>query len=100
MAVGPDRVQVIKQESAALGGNSSDDTDYPAPIKPQQDALEAAGVYLQDAGARDENVWIERNGNDMRFRDLNNTTPVTLSALLAGGTTDYAFRRHFLLMGG
>jgi len=100
MAIGPDRVQVIKQESAALGGNSSDDTDYPAPIKPQQDAIEAAGVYLQDAGARDENVWIERNGNDMRFRDVNNATPVTLTQLLTGSVLDYGYRRHFLLMGG
>ena len=95
MAIGPDRVQVLKQESAALGGDGAEDVPYTTAIAPQEDAIEAAGVYLQDAGARDENVWIERNGNDMRFRDLNNTTPVTLTQL----RTDYAFRRHFALMG-
>lgn len=95
MAIGPDRVQVLKQESAALGGDGAEDVPYTTAIAPQEDAIEAAGVYLQDAGARDENVYIERNGNDMRFRDLNNTTPVTLTQL----RTDYAFRRHFALMG-
>lgn len=99
MAIGPDRIQILKQESAALGGSGADDVPYPAPINPQQDVIETAGVYLQDAGARDENVWIERNGNDMRFRDLNNTTPVTLTQLLSVMGADYAFRRHFALMG-
>jgi succinate dehydrogenase/fumarate reductase flavoprotein subunit len=95
MAIGPDRVQVLKQESAALGGDGTEDVPYTTAIAPQEDAIETAGMYLQDAGARDESVWIERNGNDMRFRDLNNTTPVTLTQL----RTDYAFRRHFALMG-
>jgi hypothetical protein len=100
MAVGPDRVQVLKQESAANGGDGADDVPYTVSLSPQEDALEAAGVYFQDALNRDENVWIERNGNDMRFRDLNNTTPVTLTSLLGGASaTDYAFRRLFSLMG-
>ena len=101
MAIGPDRVQVLKQESAALGGDGTEDVPYTTPINPQEDVIETAGVYLQDAGARDENVWIERNGNDMRFRDVNNATPVTLTQLLTGvAAVDYAYRRHFLLMGG
>lgn len=95
MAIGSDRVQVLKQESAALGGDGADDVPYTTAINPQEDAIESGGVYFQDAGARDENVWIERNGNDLRFRDLNNVTPVTLAQL----RTDYAFRRHFILMG-
>lgn len=99
MAIGNDRCQVLKQESAALGGSGADDVPYPAPINPQQDVIETAGVYLQDASNRDENVYIERHGSDLRFRDLNNTTPVTLTQLLANTGTDYAFRRHFLLMG-
>ena len=99
MAIGPDRIQCLKQESAALGGSGADDVPYPAPINPQQDVIETAGVYLQDASNRDENVYIERHGSDLRFRDLNNTTPVTLTQLLANTGTDYAFRRQFLLMG-
>jgi len=100
MAIGTDRVQVLKQESAALGGDAGEDVDYPSPINAQEDAIETCGVYLQDAGVRDENVYIERNGNDMRFRDVNNATPVTLTQLLTGSVLDYGYRRHFLLMGG
>lgn len=85
MAIGPDRIQLLKQESSSFGGDSADETDYPAPIAAQEDAIECAGVYLQDAGARDENVWIERNGNDLRFRDVSNPTPVTLTTLMSGG---------------
>jgi len=76
---GTDRVQVVKRESAALGGNAADDLPFDAPIDPQQDAIEAAGVYLQDAANRDQNVYVDRSGNDLRFRDQNNTTPLTLS---------------------
>lgn len=98
MAIGPDRVQVLKQESAALGGDGADDVPYPAPINSQQDAIETAGLYLQDATNRDENVYIERAGGDMQFRDANNPTPVTLSSLVP--VIDRAWRRHFMLMGG
>jgi hypothetical protein len=94
MAVGPDRVQVIKRESAALGGDGADDADYTAPLDPQEDAIETAGVYLQDGSNRDEGVYVERDGQNMRFRDQKNTTPVSLTDLRI------SFRRHFLLMGG
>jgi len=82
VAIGADRVQVLKRESAALGGDSADEADYPSPIEPQEDAIECAGLYLQDGAARDEAVYIERNAGAMRFRDTANTTPVTLSDLL------------------
>lgn len=92
MAIGPDRVQVIRRESAALGGDPADDTDYNAPLNAQADAIECAGVYLQDATNRDESVYVERHGDDMRFRDVNNPTPVTLSALLqVVDFTNYVF---------
>lgn len=101
MAIGPDRVQVLKQESASLGGDAADDVPYTTPIEPQEDALEACGIYFQDASNRDENVYVARAANDMIFRDLNNTTPVTLTTLVGGAAAvDPAFRRHFLLMGG
>lgn len=83
MALGTDRVQVLKQESSALGGNASDAVDYPTPIKPQEDVLESAGVFLQDASNRDESVYIARNGSDVVFRDVSNPTERTLSELLS-----------------
>lgn len=85
MAVGPDRVQVLKRESAALGGNGADDVDYPTPLSAQQDALESAGVYLQDASNRDETTYVAREGADMVFTDQNNPVPVTLTTMLSGG---------------
>jgi hypothetical protein len=101
MAVGTDKVQVLKRESSALGGNPADDVDYPTPLNAQTDALEAAGVYLQDALNRDAAVYIARAGDDLVLRDVNNTTPVTLTSLVTGTpVVDRAFRRHFLFMGG
>jgi len=85
MAIGSDRVQVYKQESTALGGDDADagfaGTGTPVPIDPQEDAIEAAGVYLQDGSNRDENCFVARDGNDLSFRDPNNPTPITLSSL-------------------
>lgn len=86
MAIGPDRVQVIKRESAALGGNSADDTDYLEPIEPQEDAIECAGVYYQDALNRDEAVFTERDGNNLRFVDVANPSGFSLSQLATGGS--------------
>lgn len=80
-----DRVQVLKRESAALGGDAADEQPWDAPIEPNEDAIESAGVYLQDASNRDETTLVARSGNDMTFKDGNNTTPVTLSDLLDGG---------------
>ena len=83
MAIGPDRVQALKYENAAKGGDAADDTlGIPMEISPQEDVLETAGVYLQDALNRDENVYIDRDGDDLRFRDVNNPTPVPLSDVL------------------
>ena len=78
---GTDRVQVVKRESAALGGNAADDVPFDAPLSPQQDALESAGIYLQDVSNRDQNVYVDRSGTDLRLRDQNVTTPITLSQL-------------------
>jgi hypothetical protein len=95
-----DRVQVLKQESAALGGDDADSEVFNAPIEPQEDAIEVAGMYIQDVLNRDESTLLSRDGNNMRFKDGNNPSGVTLSELLTGAAPDYAFRRHFLLMGG
>jgi hypothetical protein len=99
MAIGPDRIQVLKQESSPLGGDAADTVDYPSPIDPQEDALEAAGVYLQDASNRDETTYVARNGTNMVFRDVTTGTEYTLTQLV-GGSADPAWRRHFLMMGG
>lgn len=79
-----DRVQVLKQETAALGGDAADEAPWPAPIEPQEDAPEFAGVYLQDASNRDETTLLSRSGSDMLFQDGNNPTAKTLTEVIAG----------------
>jgi hypothetical protein len=89
-----DRVQVLKQESTALGGDGSEEVPWPAPIEPQEDALEAAGIYFQDGSNRDQNVLISRAGDDLTFKDVSNPTAKTLTELLSGsgGLTESGHR--------
>jgi hypothetical protein len=79
-----DRVQVVKQESPSEGGTDVDAFAPRSKIEPQEDALEAAGLYIQDDLNRDETTLISRSGNDMTFKDVNNPTAKTLTELLSG----------------
>ena len=78
-----DRVQLLKQESAALGGSEGDADPFggPEPLDPQQDMPEVRGLYLQDESHRDERVRIFRRGKDLVFRDPR-AGRVTLADLL------------------
>lgn len=83
-----DRVQVVKRESTALGGQDVDASPWPEPIKPQEDACEMAGVFVQDASNRDETTLISRSGDDMLFKDKNNPSGYTLTELAEVGGND------------
>jgi hypothetical protein len=82
-----DRVQVYKDESASEGGSGADAEPFPTGINVNQDALEAAGLVINDWNGgvpiRDASTTVERVGNDMVFKDGNNPVPVTLSQLLS-----------------
>ena len=78
------RIQVIKQESGALGGNEADNFPFDAPIHPREDAVEAAGVYLQDLDNRDQEVLVTRSGDNMMFYDITVGSGVSLLQLLEG----------------
>ena len=93
MAIGTDRVQLLKDESAALGGNAADAVPYPAPIEPQEDAIETCGVYIQDENNRDETTFIERVGTSLRFVDGDNPTGRSLSELFSGASVGGVFMR-------
>jgi hypothetical protein len=83
----PERVQVMKQESTALGGSDADSgPDIADPINPFEDVIEAAGYEVQepDSSTRDNVVLISRSLGKMTFKDTENTTPVTLTDLLSG----------------
>lgn len=82
----PDKVQLIKQESTAGGGDPADNNDFytEAPLDPTEDAPEVQGVFFQDTvNANDEAVYISRDGDDMIFKDKAVSTEVTLTDLLA-----------------
>lgn len=82
-----ERVQVIKQESTALGGDDADSgPELNYPIDPFEDVIEAAGYELQEPGgtARDDTVRLLRSTGKMTFKDQENTVPVTLTDLVAG----------------
>lgn len=76
----PERVQVYKHESTSEGGQDAQDFPFPTTIDPQEDALESAGLWIQDALNRDYAVLIKRVGNDMSFTDPSNGT-LTLAQL-------------------
>jgi hypothetical protein len=79
-----DRVQLVKWETAAKGGQVSDEEDIPAEIEPEEDAIEVAGVYLQRPGARDTQVLMSRDLSDnLTFRDVASPTAKTLSDLVS-----------------
>lgn len=86
MSKPPDRVQLVKQESGAGGGDAADvDELYlELPLDPSEDAPEVQGLFFQDTVApKDEDVYITRNGDDMIFTDVTVGTEVTLTQLLA-----------------
>ena len=99
MAIGIHRVQVTKKESTALGGSDADAGVYgnDDPINAQQDAMESAGVYLQDASNRDELVFICRDGQNLCFKDelnaqatltdLNSSAAVIINRTVAANVT-------------
>lgn len=86
MSKPPDRVQLIKQESAAGGGDNADVDDFyvDSPLDPKEDAPEVQGVFFQDiSDPTDEDVYITRNGDDMIFSDKTVGIEVSLTDLLA-----------------
>lgn len=89
-----DRVQVVKRETAELGGDGADERPWPEPIDPQEDAIEVAGIYLQDSSNRDETALISRSGDDITFKDGSNPSGFTLTELAAGGSGGISESEH------
>ena len=78
-------VTVLKHEYESLGGDPGDDYMWPEPIDSQEDFMEARGYYFQpEAGERDTTTLVWRDGDDMKFKDVNNPSGYTLTELAAG----------------
>lgn len=94
-----DKVQVYKDETVAGGGTAADAEPYPTTLTPAQDALECAGVVLNDWNGgtpiQNTNVTIERVGNDLVLKDVTNGS-VTLASLR---TVPTDFAMAYLHMG-
>lgn len=93
----PDKVQLQKQESSAGGGDDADNDDgfLYSPLDPAEDAIDVAGVYLQEdtgggVSSNDKVVVLYREGNEMYMEDSVNAgaSRVSLSALLSGFNLD------------
>jgi hypothetical protein len=78
-----DKVKPLKLESPDTGGTQED--MFPTSLDPQEDYIEVRGLVLDDASNKDETTVVDRNGDNMQFKDVNNPTPVTLTTLVAGG---------------
>jgi len=87
-----DKVKPLKLESPDTGGTEND--QFPTSLDPSEDYVECRGIVLDDETHADESTVISRDDVDMTFKDGNNTTPVTLTALIAGtgGLTPTAHR--------
>lgn len=77
-----DRIKPLKLESANTGG--VEDDMFPTSLDPHEDYLECRGLVFDTDTVADETTVISRNGDDLTFKDTNNSTPVTLSDLIAG----------------
>lgn len=89
MAAPTDRVQVVKLERTANGGDDADSDILPAPIDPNEDGLEARGYFVQGPSGVDETTYITRDvSGNMIFRDAVDATERTLTELLGGATAD------------
>lgn len=94
MAAPADRVQLLKQESSAGGGDAADEEQgFPVGLNPNEDAPEVRGVFLQGTSGKDELVYVTRDPStgDMLFADNVVSGEKTLTQLLesaAGGITE------------
>jgi hypothetical protein len=87
-----DKVQPLKIEDTATGGDGVD--QFPTGLDPQADHVECAGLVLDDATHRDENVRVFRAGDNLSFQDTVNTTPVTLTDLMSGSGFNETAHEH------
>ena len=70
------------------------------PIDVEADGFKTAAVFLVEPGNNDILAALWRDGNNLRFRDVNNPgSGYTLSQLVGGAAAAPGWSRHFLLMG-
>ena len=82
-----EHVQVQKKEYASRLGDASDDTPYVDDIDYNEDHVDVRGVFIQGDSGQDEVVHLTRDVTGRAtFKDVENTTPLTLAQLATGGS--------------
>jgi hypothetical protein len=85
-----DRVQPLKLEDTATGGDEVD--AYPTAIDKNEDFIDCRGLVLQKATGDDENVTIDRDTADnLRFKDAVTGTKTLADLAAAAGLSMYDF---------
>lgn len=81
-----DRVQALVWESPGKGGTQ--DEIVPKEINPNEDALDARGLFLQSASSADNAVSVQRDiDGNMKFQDGQNPSGYSLTQLAEGGSS-------------
>lgn len=62
-----DRIQVIKWERP--GGGGTENPDFPTEIEPNEDALDARGLFIQNDVTADEKVYMTREEDRLVAKD-------------------------------
>jgi hypothetical protein len=70
-----DKVKPLKMESPASGGTETD--PFPTETNTASDYLATKGIAFENL----DTVFIDKSGNDMRFKDITNTANLTLMEL-------------------
>jgi len=80
-----DRVQALVWESPGKGGTQNE--IVPKEINPNEDALDARGLFLQDASSADNTVSVQRDpSGNMKFQDGQNPSGYSLTQLAEGSS--------------
>jgi hypothetical protein len=86
--VAVDKVQPLKTESIAAGGDSTD--EFPTAMDPQKDHVETAGIVFDDATHKDESTRVWRDGDNLQFKDTANSSGASLTTILTAARTPTA----------
>jgi hypothetical protein len=79
-----DRVQPLKLEDTATGGDEID--AYPTAVDKNEDFIDCRGIALQSDTSNDEQAILSRDGSgNMTFTDVVTGAVFTLSMLISGG---------------
>lgn len=98
MAKPADIVQLVKWESTAGGGSGADNLPVPSEIEPEEDAINAAGIYGAESGkdGTDKIVALYRESDRWYFEDTdyNGASRKSLADLAAAGAGGITEPQH------